>query len=227
MAQQINLCNPIFLTPKRYFSAATMLQALTVFAVLGGIIAAYWVWSLDESTRGLKKAINANQAEVGRLQTAITVNKAQSGPADAALVQDLKTQRDELERREKLLEEAQWGLFREGWGHSARLQLVAQTIPAQVWLTEVKADNDRLEFLGSTLEPAALNEWMARLSASPLLQGQKVSTFKVERMVDPLQSVGAGAGAGAAPAVSPAVWAFSMINTLAAPRAVVAPGAKP
>ena len=65
MAQQINLCNPIFLTPKRYFSAATMLQALTVFAVLGGIIAAYWVWSLDESTRGLKKAINANQAEVG------------------------------------------------------------------------------------------------------------------------------------------------------------------
>lgn len=227
MPQQINLCTPIFLTQKRYFSANTMAQAMGVFLLLGGSLSAYWVWSLKQVSAGYQQSVATNQREIDRLQAAITVSKASSAPADAALVQDLKQHRDELQHRERLLEELRRGLTREGWGHSARLQLVAQSIPPQAWVTEIKADDTRFELSGFTLEPAALNVWMARLAASPLLQGQQLATVKVERAVTELRNVaGAPAVATAARAAGPVVWSFTLVSAVAAPP-VAASGAKP
>ncbi|MEO5661260.1 MAG: PilN domain-containing protein, partial [Polaromonas sp.] len=176
MPQQINLCTPILLTQKRYFSAHTMGQALAVFVVLGGGLCTYWVWSLDVASAGFKRTLATQSRELEGLQAAIAQGKAGSGPADSALTLELQSRRTELSQREKLVEELQRGLFRPGWGHAARLQLVAQSIPAPVWVTEVKADDVQLEVSGFTLEPAALNGWVAKLAASPLLEGQNLST---------------------------------------------------
>ena len=231
MPQQINLCTPIFLTQKRYFSANTMAQAMGVFLLLGGSLSAYWTWSLNQVSAGYQQSVATNQREIDRLQAAIIVSKASTGPADAALVQELKQNREALQRREQLLEDLRRGLTREGWGHSARLQLVAQSIPPQAWVTEIKADDTRLELSGYTLEPAALNVWMARLAASPLLQGQQLATVKVERAVTELRNA-AGAPAvapgavAAARAAGPAVWSFILVSAVAAPP-VAASGAKP
>jgi Tfp pilus assembly protein PilN len=231
MPQQINLCTPIFLTQKRYFSADTMAQALGVFLLLGGALSAYWTWSLKQVSAGYQQSVATNQREIDRLQAAIKVSQASTAPADAALVQELQQRRDELQHREQLLEELRRGLTREGWGHSARLQLVAQSIPPQAWVTEIKADDSRLELSGYTLEPAALNVWMARLAASPLLQGQQLATVKVERAVTELRAaVGAPAivpgAVAAAHAAGPAVWSFILVSAVAAPPAA-ASGAKP
>ena len=231
MPQQINLCTPIFLTEKRYFSANTMARALGVFLLLGGSLSAYWTWSLNQVSAGYQQSVATNQREIDRLQAAITVSKASTGPADAALVQELKQSREALQRREQLLEELRRGLTREGWGHSARLQLVAQSIPPQAWVTEIKADDTRLELSGYTLEPAALNVWMARLAASPLLQGQQLATVKVERAVTELRNaagapVVAPGAVAAARAAGPAVWSFILVSAVAAPP-VAASGAKP
>lgn len=233
MPQQINLCAPIFLTQKRYFSAATMAQALAVFVLLAGGLSAYWVWSLDRLAAGYQQSATVNQREIERLQTAIRVNKASAGPADAALVQELQTRRAALQQRQQLLEDFRRGLVPPGGGHAARLQLLAQSIPAQVWVTEVKAEEGWLELRGFTLEPALLNDWMDRLAASPLLQGQKVSAVKVERAGEELRQV---AGAAVVPSASasmplarplpPAVWSFTLVSALAAPAAP-ASGAKP
>lgn len=232
MPQQINLCTPIFLTQKRYFSANTMAQAMGVFLLLGGSLSAYWTWSLKQVVAGYQQSVATNQREVDRLQAAITVSKAITAPADAALVQELQQRRDELQHREQLLEELRRGLTREGWGHSARLQLVAQSIPPQAWVTEIKAEEARFELSGFTLEPAALNVWMARLAASPLLQGQQLATVKVERAVTELRNA-AGAPAGAPGAVTaaraagPAVWSFTLVSAVAVPPAASASGARP
>jgi len=232
MSQQINLCTPIFLTQKRYFSADTMAQALGVFLLLGGALSAYWTWSLQQVSAGYQRSVATNQREIDRLQAAIKVCQASTAPADAALVQELQQRRDELQHREQLLEELRRGLTREGWGHSARLQLVAQSIPPQAWVTEIKADDTRLELSGYTLEPAALNVWMARLAASPLLQGQQLAAVKVERAVTELRD-GAGApavvpgAAAAAHAAGPAVWSFILVSAVAAPPAAAASGARP
>lgn len=210
MPQQINLCTPLFLTQKRYFSAATMVQALGVFVLLGGLLSAYWSWSLQALDEGYRQSVVANQREIDRLQAAIQLNQANAAPADAALVQEVQARREELQQRERVLDQLQRGLLREGQGHAARLQLVARTIPPQAWVTQLQADDSRLELSGYTLEPAALNGWMARLADSPLLEGQQLSVVKVER-------VEAGARAATAPEVLdtlPPRWAFTLVTTV-------------
>jgi Tfp pilus assembly protein PilN len=229
MSQQINLCTPIFLTQKRYFSAITMAQALGVFLLLGGALSAYWTWSLSQVSAGYSQSLANNQREINRLQAAVAVNKANAAPADAALVQELGGRRQELRQREQLLEEFRRGLVREGWGHSARLQLVAKSIPPQAWVSEIKADDARFELSGFTLEPAALNVWMARLAASPLLKDQQLSTIKVERAV---MEAGAATPVAGAPiqavrSSGPAVWSFNLVSAIGEPPAAPAAGARP
>ena len=213
MAQQINLCNPIFLTQKRYFSALTMARALGVFLLLGGLLSAYWSWTLQALNTGYQQSVTTNQREIDRLQAAIQVNRTAAGPADTAAVKELETRQAELQQRELVLRELKRGLLREGYGHAARLQLLARSIPPQVWVTEVRADDLRLELSGYTLEPAALNGWVARLAESALLEGQQLSVVKVERVVTE-----ARAGVPAThpvPAVSGPLWSYTLVTSLA------------
>ncbi len=215
-AQQINLFTPIKLTQKRYFSAQTMLQTLTVFVLVGGGLSAYWVWSLNVASESFKKTLAAQARELESLQSAIKQGKADVARVDAALPHDLQGRRTELLQREKLAEEWQRGLLRPGWGHAARLLLVAQSIPAQVWVTEVKADEAQFEVSGFTLEPAALNEWVAKLAASPLLEGQKLSAVKLENAsTATLKAVGG---------TPRSVWSFSLVSAMAKPSVA---GGKP
>lgn len=236
MAQQINLFTPILLTQKRYLSAQTMVQALAIFVVLGGGLYAYWVWSLNVASEGFRKTLTTQSRELESLQSAIKQGKAGAGPLEVALTQDLQARRTELLQREKLMRELQRGLFQPGWGHAARLQLVAESIPPQVWVTEVKADDSQLDVSGFTLEPAALNDWVAKLAASPLLQGQKLATVKVESASAAMIKAASGAAASVLPAAPPArisampgaprpLWSFSLVSAVGKPAA--ATGGKP
>lgn len=213
MPQQINLCTPILLTQKRYFSAQAMLLSLAIFLVFGGGLSAYWVRSLKLASEGFRQTLATQSRELTSLQSALAQGKAGVAPVDAALTQDLRARRTELPQREKLFEELQRGLFKPGWGHAARLQLLAQSIPPSVWLTEVKADEVQLDVSGFTLEPAALNDWVGKLAASPLLEGQKLTTVRVEN------SSVAGAG------TTPPRWSFNLVSAIGKPAA--AAGVKP
>ena len=119
----------------------------------------------------------------------------------------LQGYRTDLVQREGLMQELQRGLFRPGWGHSARLQLVAQSIPAQVWVTDVKADESQLDVRGLTLDPAALNEWVAKLAASPLLQAQKLSSVQVD-------STSEARNNGVLPATARPMWSFNLLSAV-------------
>ena len=223
MPQQINLCTPILLTQKRYFSAQTMVQALAILAVVGGALVSYWVWSLNASSEGFKKTLATQSRELENLQAAIAQSKAGAGPVESALPQKLQTRRVELLQREKILEAVQRGLFRPGWGHSARLQLLAQSIPPQVWLTEVRADENQLEVSGFTLETAVLSTWVNKLAASPLTKGQQLSTIKVD-----------SAGASVSPLLAASstvlnsqrtMWSFNLLSTVT--QSAAEAGSKP
>lgn len=221
MPQQINLCIPILLTQKRYFSAQTLVQVLAVFMLLGGGLSAYWVWSLNVASEGFKKTLAIQAGELASLQAAIAQGKAGSGLDDAALAKDLQERRAELQHHESQMDELQHGLFRPGWGHSARLQLLAQSIPAQVWVTEVKADEGQLNVSGFTLEPAALNDWVAKLAASPLLQAQKLSTVQIDNTSAALTKTAVPATAARA------VWSFNLLMVVAQHADVIVAGRTP
>lgn len=221
MSQQINLCTPILLTQKRYFSAQTMAQALAVFVLLGGGLCAYWVWSLNTASEGFKKTLATQAQELESLQAAIKHGKLGTGPLEAALAQQLQGHKLDLQQRQSLMEALQRGLFRPGWGHAARLQLVARSIPAQVWVTDLKADDNQLALTGFTLEPAALNDWVAKLAASPLLEGQKLSTVKVEHASAAVLKTLAGTAVPVAVSASASaarpMWSFSLVSALGKP----------
>jgi Tfp pilus assembly protein PilN len=217
MPQQINLCNPIFLTQKHYFSALTMARALGVFVLLGGSLTGYWSWSLQTLSEGYRKTVTNNQREVDQLKAAIQVNKANSAPADAALVQELQMRREELQQREQWLEELKHGLVRDGDGHAARMQLVARTIPNQTWVTEITATDRQLELAGYTFAPASLNVWVASLAESPLLQGQQLSLVKVEHVLSDARTTGAGVAPGVLRPGGSNVWSYRLVTSRVVP----------
>lgn len=210
MSQQVNLCSPLLLTQKRYFSANAMASSLAAFVLLGGALCAFWVWSLSSSSDELNRTLTMHAKEQETLQAAIRAGQAGAGTMMTNMAQDLDTVRAQLAQREHLLEELQRGLLREGQGHSVRMRMVAQTIPAQVWVTEVLAEEKKLEVRGFTLEPVALDEWVARLALNPGLQGQALSAIKVERVTEEAKDAPAGA-ARAQP-----TWAFTLVSSVLA-----------
>jgi hypothetical protein len=82
-------------------------------------------------------------------------------------------------------------------------------------VTEIRADDLRLELGGYTLEPAALNGWVARLADSPLMEGQQLALVKVERVPADLLA----AKPGLAALRSSTVWSYNLVTALAASEA--------
>ncbi len=224
MAQQINLCSPILLTEKRYFSAHTMAIALGVFLVLGTVLCAAWVWNLQSATQEFRATMDVQAREVASLQAALARSKANAAPVDAALGRQLQERQALLHQREAILAALQDGLLQPGSAHSDRLQLIARTIPAQVWVTALAATSTRMEISGFTQEPAALNGWVARLATSPLMQGLVLSDVTVENTSS--KSPATPVVAAAAPSAR-AVWAFHLVNTQPALVPAATTGAKP
>lgn len=220
MAQQINLCTPILLKPKHYFSAQAMVQTVGVFVVLGGLLCGAWVWNLKQATDGYRRVMAGQAQELEGLQSAIKRARAATGPVDAALLAQQRTNHAALQQREALLAVLQQGVMAPGWGHSDRLQWVARSIPAPVWVSRIKMGAGQFEVSGFTLEPAALNEWVAKLAANPLMQNMKLATVKVQNVAAAGLSSPASTGANTGGQGRP-VWSFSLVS--AAPAADVAP----
>jgi Tfp pilus assembly protein PilN len=240
MAQQINLSTPILLAQKRYFSASTMAIGLGAFLVLGGALCAAWVWNFDRGIATFEQSMATQALEVNSLKAAIERSKANAAPVDPALLEQLQRVRITIGQREKLQIALQEGLFRQGWGHSDRLDWVAHSIPEVVWVTEVKMDGARFEVSGFTLEPAALNEWVDKLAISPLMQGLKLATVKVEKAnaamvaaltVAPISATSATSAASTPVAPARAVWSFNLVSVEPPPAGALdangAPGSKP
>lgn len=225
MPQQINLRTPILLTQKHYFSASTMAGSLAVIAAFCAALYGYWMWSLSANSAELNRTLGSFAQERERLQAALKERQSAEVPAEAGLQQTLQAQQALLLQREQVLAELGRGLLREGQGHATRLRLVAQTIPPEVWVTEVKADERQMEVTGFTLDPAALNQWVVRLAEHPLLRGHALSAVKVERVVGAAAEAGAKEAGGPMAAISRPRWAFVLVSTAhSVPLAAAASG---
>jgi Tfp pilus assembly protein PilN len=231
MPQQINLCLPILRKQKTSFSAQTLLQALAAVLVIGALLGAAWVWNLNQASNSLRLTLAAQTQELAAMQAAIEKNMAGSGPALAAAQQVLTEQRNVLAQLQLALAALQQGRAETGFGHSARLKLVAQTIAPQAWVTQLRADDSQLEVSGYTLEPAVLTAWVGRLAQSPLLNGQSLSTVTVERVKSDAvlpagaldrQSVAARDTAASKDGLSKVAsplprWSYTLVSSMAKP----------
>lgn len=217
MAQQINLCAPILLTQKKYFSAHTMGASLGVFVALGGLLLAVWTWNLQAAATQYRTTMETQTRDVANLQAALARNKAAAQPVDVALVQQLEGRKQQLTQRQALLAALQEGGQSPGNAHSDRLRFIASTVPSPVWITGVTLATGKFQVAGYTLEPAALNDWVARMATHPLLQGLQLSDVQVKSVtaVKPVSAPPAGSvtAATSASAQGRPLWSFELVNT--------------
>jgi Tfp pilus assembly protein PilN len=230
MAQQVNLCLPILRKQKTPFTGLALLQAWGILVVLGGALGAAWVWNLNQASASLNATLTTQTTELEGLRAALAKHQANLVPAQSMAEKALASRREALERRALVLDALQQGHFQPGFGQAARLQLVAKTIPPEAWVSRITADERTLEVVGFTLEPAVLTTWINRLSDSPLLKGQALSTVKVEQVKpDSVLPANVPTGASSAPTPvkggKPAMWSFALLSSMAAPVALA--GGKP
>lgn len=216
MPQQINLYTAVPSTQTWRFSALFMARALGAIILVGGALGLYEVMRLHQQSAATGRALRTETQLLQAMRLTIRQTKASETPAEMALAQALKERRSELLQLQSTVAALQQGILLPGEGHSARLALVARSIPATAWVTRVKADAERLEVSGFTFDPAALNDWITRLGASPLLAGQQLATINVAKVGDAV---------GAASDTLHPVWSFNLVKSLDQDRA--APGSSP
>ena len=196
MPQQINLYTPVqYASPER-FTADSMVSALLIVVVLAGGMGGMLAWNMSRASATYNQSLTDQERDIRGLKRALDLARANAAPADTALVKQLQAAQAEVTQREALLATVQHGTVQPGYGHSDRLQLIASSIPPQVWITELKANSDMLEMSGFTLQPAELNDWVKRLAQSPLMQGLQLAAVKVEIASDSLRGVGGAGGSG-------------------------------
>lgn len=206
MPQQINLLDQIRVAQKRYFLAPAMLKSLSFLLLVGGFWSSDWLSSMETEGDLVKQSMAVQSREIVSAQGSIELRKKYD-KARSALVQELEASRRELLQEEQTARQRHQGLLRPGWGHAARLRLVAQSIPAQVWVTTMSINQGKFKIEGFTLEPAALSEWAGALTANPLIEGQKLSSIN-------LQEAGKAKFKTSRP-----VWSFNLVSTISEPSA--------
>lgn len=229
MAQQINLLTPILLTPKRVFSALTLLQATGLMLVIGLVITLWLQWQ-DRQAEKLHQAMLVQLAT--ERQSLAAAQASLPAPMDStALQQQLQAiEAGNVDRR--LLLQTLGAEGAHVGHHSDLLALVARTLPESVWLNEVRYAPGRLELVGGTLNTAALRPWLGQLAQHPLLAGQDLAALRVERPGVP------GADTGNHPLLAPnpsgttlpttalPVWAFRVVSAPASAASAASGGAR-
>jgi len=180
MAQQINLHTPILLQPRKQFSAAAMLRALATLALA---LLGLGLW-MGLQNRGLQHEAEQTEArqraERDQLTRGLTAQKQRVDPA--TLQQQLRGLEQEVAQQKLTLAELERGRAHPGWAHSDLLALVAHTVPPAAWVTDLRFSPERIEISGMTLEPAALQTWIAQLSRSQALRGRPLAEVRVEEV---------------------------------------------
>ena len=205
MPQQINLCTAALIQTRPRFQAQSLLGMLVVSLVAMGALGAFWMWSLEGSAQTYRQTLEAQNSEIHNLQAVIQSSRAAAGPVDAGLLSQLQEQRARVEEREKLLQLARQGLFKAGEGHSERLLMLARSIPADAWVNSLKVDSNSFEVSGFALEPASLNDWVARLGRHPLMHGLVLNAVNVKYVAE-------SGGSSASGIRAKPMWSFNLVS---------------
>ena len=179
MSQQINLFNPIFRQQKKYFSAATMAQALGL--ILGGalLVAAY----ANYQSANLRR-----QAAAAATQLAQTQEQLAKVNAQYAVPQKSKSLEDEIRRKEaevkgmqQVFDTLQKGEFGNTNGYSEYLRSFSRQIADGIWLTgfSIYGAGNEIGLQGRTLRPELVPAYINRLKNEPVMQGKSFAALEM------------------------------------------------
>ena len=169
MPQQINLFHPVLLAPRKHFPALAMAQALALWSV-GLAALAGWTLSRTATLHDEVTATAAQQAtERQQLQAALSTRETHGEPA--VLQQELAALDARIAERRRALDEL--GGAGPGASPTPLLLQLTQSVPAPVWLTDIRWVPGQLSLAGHTMQPEALQTWLASLGPPSGLSVQR------------------------------------------------------
>jgi len=200
VSQQINLFNPIFLTQKKYFSAATMLQALGLILLGSGLMVAYASVQLAQ----MRAEANAVTAQLEAAEAQLAAINAAHGTRqkDGLLQADLRRVEAELIALERLAQSLSRGDNRQPGGYSEYMRAFSRQIVDGVWLTgfSIRDGGNEIGLSGGALRPELLPAYLNRLGREPSMRNKSFDMLEM----------GAPAAAARSSAQAPAFVEFRL-----------------
>lgn len=228
MSQQINLFNPVFLKQKKYFSAATMAQALALIlvgSVLVGIFARYQLTSLTQQAASTSQQLARTRDDAAKINV-------QFGPNDNARLLAAKIQKEESDLRslKYVFDAIEKSNFGNAGGYANYFRAFSRQIIDGLWITgfTVIGTGSELSLQGRALRPELVPTYIGHLKREPMMQGKSFAKLDMQLpMADPIAKVGAPASASApASKGMPAFIEFNLQSTDTGPKTGQAGAAK-
>lgn len=204
MVQQINLFTPLLLQPRSHFTARALLQALGAVALGLAAVCGWVVWQTARLEADEAEARLRSQQEQRSLEAALADARVQHDPV--ALQRQLLALQTEIQGLTQRRQAQQARYLPPGQHHSETLAMLARTLPAPAWLTQLQLGPERLSASGWTQDPAALQDWVERLRAQQAWThpaGLQLRVTQWEPRADSRET-------GAPPAGRGPVWAFTL-----------------
>ena len=179
MSQQINLYDPSFRKQEKQFSARMIGQALGV-VVLG--LAALYSYALVQ-TRSAEQLARDAIAQVGAQRDQLAKLAPQAVPRGPSKVLESEVARleGEVKARQTVLAALGTGELGNVSGFSEFLAALGrQTLPG-VWLTglDIGESGNDLRVRGRALRPDLVPAYLSALNKEPMMQGRRVTEFKL------------------------------------------------
>lgn len=179
MSQQINLFNPLFRKQKKYFSAVTMLQALSLI-LLGSLLLYGYAWyrmsTLDEQAQQTASALKATQAQL--METT-----AQFGPRQPSqlLTEEVARMEAKLQARQRVVGMLESGELGNSRGFSGFFRALARQTMNGVWITSfhVSGAESDMAISGRALQPELVPVYLTRLKTETILAGKSFSNMEI------------------------------------------------
>jgi hypothetical protein len=191
VTQQINLFNPIFRKQKKYFSSATMGQALLIITVACVLLAA----DAAVRARALAMQAAATDALLTARQQRLTIVKAEFAPRQksAALAADIVTTQEELTMLQNAASQVKRGGFGDTVGFSPYFRALARQSIEGLWLTDLRMSSGgaAIGIEGNTLQAPLVPQYMSRLASEPVMKGKAFATLSMTAVVPGARADGA------------------------------------
>jgi hypothetical protein len=182
MSQQINLFNPLFLKQKKYFSAKTMLQGMSIIAI--AMLVFYGIL-LFQSSR-----LEQQRIETVALREQVQQQMLQGGGARGRS----KLLEDEISRVESIIKAQQdvlnildGGASGNSEGYSKFLAALARQRTSGLWLTGVTVNGvgDELSIRGRVLHADLVPQYIRQLNREAVMRGHAVAELSLRRVEEP------------------------------------------
>ena len=181
--RHINLYNPSLIPAREVFSARLIVAWVVVAAVSMAAIAWWAVLETRSVSREVSNQAARQTADRTRTVPLMVDGKALPTPEQVAARElILRNQQVLLETRRAARDLLKRGVADDKGGPSALLREIANSMPPQAWLTEVRVAGGQVDFTGKTLDPVVVNSWVDRLRASGLLAVKPPPAMRIERV---------------------------------------------